>query len=77
LVEVKEMGVLTQGSDDGIVFEEFVKRARAYLAENPLDSFVGHDIYIGFYGQWSCEIPQSFFAFVVETGLQVQFDIND
>lgn len=76
-VQVNDRDALDQDVDDGIIFEEFVTQARAYLTEHPPSSLVGWDIYVGFWGQWSCQIPGSFFAFIVETGLPVKLDIDD
>lgn len=77
LVEVKDIDILRDAADDGIVFEEFVNRARAYIVSHALTLPEHHDIFVGFWGQWFCQIPASFFAFVVETGLMVTLDIDD
>ena len=76
-VVVDDRSEFDEEVDDGIIFDAFVERCRAYLKKNPAQSFTDWEIYIGFWGQWSLTIPASFFTFVVETGIPVTLDLDD
>lgn len=76
MVEINDLGLLREDLNDSIIFDEFVTRAEAWLDQHPMEHLSNYDIYIGFWGQWSVEIPSRFFALVDKTRLKVTLDIG-
>ena len=76
LVKINDRWQYDSDADDGIIFEAFVREIRQVMTTTQLSPDL-HEIYIGFWGQATLTIPQSFFDLLAEIRLPVTLDLDD